>query len=48
VRYLILSDIHGNWEALEAVLNAAREDGYEHVLALLWRRRGLRRRSQCG
>jgi hypothetical protein len=32
VRYLILSDIHGNWEALEAVLNAAREDGYEHVL----------------
>jgi predicted phosphodiesterase len=32
VRYLILSDIHSNWEALEAVLAAARLDGFEHVL----------------
>jgi predicted phosphodiesterase len=31
VRYLILSDIHGNWEALEAVLHQAR-DGYDAVL----------------
>ncbi len=32
MRYLILSDIHGNWEALDAVLHAARDDGYELVL----------------
>lgn len=32
MRYLILSDIHGNWEALDAVLQAAREDGFELVL----------------
>ena len=29
---MILSDIHGNWEALEAVLGAARAEGFEHVL----------------
>jgi len=33
VRYLILSDVHSNWEALEAVVGAA--DGlYEQVLCL--------------
>jgi predicted phosphodiesterase len=32
VRYLILSDIHGNWEALEAVMTAAHADGFEHVI----------------
>jgi predicted phosphodiesterase len=33
MRYLILSDIHGNWEALEAVLAAA--DGrYDHTVCL--------------
>lgn len=32
MRYLILSDIHGNWEALDAVLCAARAEGYEHIL----------------
>lgn len=32
MRYLILSDIHGNWEALEAVIAAARVDGFEHIL----------------
>ena len=31
MRYLILSDIHGNWEALEAVLRDAEGD-YEQVL----------------
>jgi diadenosine tetraphosphatase ApaH/serine/threonine PP2A family protein phosphatase len=31
VRYLILSDIHGNWEALEAVLRDAEGD-YDEVL----------------
>jgi len=31
VRYLILSDIHGNWEALQAVLAHAR-DGYERIV----------------
>ena len=34
MRYLILSDIHGNWEALEAVLEAAAEDGVDQVLVL--------------
>jgi len=32
VRYLIVSDLHGNWPALEAVLKEAR--GYEQVLFL--------------
>lgn len=32
MRYLILSDIHGNWEALDAVLAAAREDGFEQIV----------------
>ncbi|MGD0014951.1 MAG: metallophosphoesterase family protein, partial [Bryobacteraceae bacterium] len=31
MRYLVLSDIHGNWEALEAVLRQAR-GGYDKVL----------------
>jgi predicted phosphodiesterase len=31
VRYLILSDIHGNWEGLEAVLRAA-AGGYDQAL----------------
>jgi len=31
VRYLILSDIHANWEALEAVLSAAAGD-YDHIV----------------
>jgi predicted phosphodiesterase len=33
VRYLILSDLHSNWEALQAVLAAA-EGRYEHVVCL--------------
>jgi predicted phosphodiesterase len=32
VRYLVLSDIHGNWEALDAVIEAARKDGYDQVV----------------
>jgi predicted phosphodiesterase len=32
VRYLIVSDIHGNGEALEAVLKAAGEDGYDQIV----------------
>lgn len=31
MRYLIVSDIHGNWEALEAVLAQAR-DSYDRIL----------------
>ena len=34
MRYLILSDIHGNLEALEAVLGAAGARAYERVLVL--------------
>ncbi len=34
VRYLILSDIHANWEALQAVLEAAGKDGYDQILCL--------------
>lgn len=34
MRYLILSDIHGNWEALGAVLNHVRRKKYERVLFL--------------
>jgi predicted phosphodiesterase len=34
VRYLILSDVHANLEALEAVLAAAAARGYDRVLAL--------------
>jgi predicted phosphodiesterase len=33
VRYLIVSDIHGNWEALEAVLERAR-NSYDQVVCL--------------
>lgn len=31
VRYLIISDIHANWEALQAVLHSA-EGQYDHIL----------------
>jgi predicted phosphodiesterase len=34
VRYLVLSDIHANFEALEAVLETATADGYEAVVVL--------------
>ncbi|MBP6715838.1 MAG: metallophosphoesterase family protein [Acidobacteria bacterium] len=34
MRYLVLSDIHGNLQALEAVLTDARAIGYDHVLVL--------------
>lgn len=34
MRYLILSDIHSNWEALSAVLNHARRKKFEKVLFL--------------
>jgi len=33
VRYLVISDIHANWEALEAVLNAAK-GGYDCIVCL--------------
>lgn len=34
MRYLVLSDLHGNLEALDAVLESARGPGYEGVLVL--------------
>lgn len=34
MRYLVISDIHGNSEALEAVLEAAVRDGYDSILLL--------------
>ena len=34
MRYLILSDIHGNWEALEAVLESAAKNRYEQIVCL--------------
>jgi predicted phosphodiesterase len=34
MRYLILSDMHGNWEALRAVLAHCRRKRYERVLML--------------
>lgn len=34
MRYLVLSDIHANLEALEAVLDAARDIPYERILVL--------------
>lgn len=34
MRYLILSDIHANWEALEAVLRHVRRKRYDRVLFL--------------
>ncbi len=34
MRFLILADIHGNSEALDAVLERARADGYDEVLVL--------------
>ncbi len=32
MRYLILSDIHSNWEALQAVLEEADRDGYDRIV----------------
>jgi len=34
VRYLILSDIHANLEALDAVMTAAGQDGYDKIICL--------------
>lgn len=34
MRYLILSDIHGNQEALSAVLEEARRDGFDAIVCL--------------
>lgn len=34
MRYLVISDIHGNWEALTAVLKAAANDAVDQVLVL--------------
>ena len=34
MRYLVLSDIHANLDALEAVLEAAAADGYDAVVVL--------------
>jgi len=34
VRYLVISDIHGNLEALDAVLGAMRAQGFDHALVL--------------
>lgn len=34
MRYLVLSDIHANWEALQAVLRHARRRKYERILFL--------------
>jgi predicted phosphodiesterase len=34
MRYLVISDIHGNWEALRAVLEAAAAEGVDDVLVL--------------
>jgi predicted phosphodiesterase len=34
VRYLILSDVHGNWEALRAVLSHVRRKRYDRVVFL--------------
>ncbi len=34
MRYLILSDIHGNWEALRGVLNHVRRKRYDRVVFL--------------
>ena len=34
MRYLVLSDLHSNLEALEAVLAMARTPGYERTLVL--------------
>jgi len=34
VRYLIISDIHGNWEALRGVLSHVRRKRYDQVMFL--------------
>ncbi|MEZ5401272.1 MAG: metallophosphoesterase family protein [Bryobacteraceae bacterium] len=34
MRYLILSDIHANWEALQAAVAAASEEGWDEVVCL--------------
>jgi len=34
MRYLIIADMHGNWDALVAVLETARQHGFDEVLVL--------------
>ena len=34
MRYLIIADMHGNWDALKAVLEDAQQQGFEEVLVL--------------
>ncbi|MEN3044028.1 MAG: metallophosphoesterase family protein [Candidatus Hydrothermales bacterium] len=34
MRYLILSDIHSNYEALESVIKIAKDEGYDEILCL--------------
>jgi diadenosine tetraphosphatase ApaH/serine/threonine PP2A family protein phosphatase len=34
LRYLVISDLHGNWEALDAVLSASSTDAVDQVLVL--------------
>jgi predicted phosphodiesterase len=34
MRYLIIADMHGNWDALSAVLEKADEEGYDEALVL--------------
>jgi diadenosine tetraphosphatase ApaH/serine/threonine PP2A family protein phosphatase len=34
LRYLVISDIHGNWEALDSILQAAANDSVDQVLVL--------------
>ena len=34
MRFLVISDIHGNLEALDAVLGAMRAQGFDHALVL--------------
>ena len=47
MRYLILSDMHANWEAFEAVLRRARRKRFDAVAGAR-RPGGLRRRAQPG
>ena len=32
MRYLIVSDLHGNWEALSAILSHVRRKRFDHEL----------------
>jgi len=34
MRYLVVSDIHSNWEALSKVIEIAEKEGYEEILCL--------------